>query len=199
MNRLRLLGASLLAMALTFSLVASAFAVSNKLRTEVGGAAQVFVFSSTSAQLRVSGDNNGVDYAAIYTTAKAPAGKQLIDVDMGFRIAAPEGQNGYVTGGAPRLTIPIDFDGDLLWDDFASIDWASCGGSVDASGRLTSSVLVSTTSATCAVNLNGGGTYANWDAFAAANPTYRVAKGQQAFIIADWGPTYVNLTEIDLN
>ena len=57
---------------------------------------------------------------------------------------------------------------------------------------------MSTTSSACGVNLNGGGSYANWDAFAAANPAYRIAKGQQAFIIADWGPTAVNLTGIDL-
>ena len=72
---------------------------------------------------------------------------------------------------------------------------------MDANGRLTASVLVSTTSSTCAVTRNSGvgGTYANWAAFATANPTFRVATGQLAFIIADWGPTYVNLTGIDLN
>jgi len=187
------------ALVASLAIAATVVAASNKLRTAVGGAGQAFVFSSTSAQLRLSGTGNGVDYAAIYTTAKSPAGKLLSEVDMGFNIAAPEGQNGYVQGGAPRLTIPIDFDGDLLWDDFASIDWNSCGGTVDGTGRLTSSVLVSTTSSTCGVSLNGGGSYANWDAFAAANPTYRIAKGQQAFIIADWGLTRVNLTQIDLN
>ena len=188
----------LIAGALVLSFASVASAVSHKLRVETGGAGQAFVFSSTSAQLRVSGSANGVDYAAIYTKSKAPAGKQLSKVDMGFRIAAPQGQTGYVQGGAPRLTIPIDFNGDGAWDDFASIDWASCGGTVDGTGKLTSSVLVSTTSSTCGVHLNGGGSYADWDAFAAANPTYRIAKGQQAFIIADWGPTAVNLTAIDL-
>ena len=191
----------LLALVASLAVVGAASAAPNRLRTEVFGTAQAVVFSSTSAGLVVSGNDNGVGYAAVYTNAKSPAGKLLIEIDMGFRIAAPEGQNGYVQGGAPRLTIPIDMDGDLLWDDFASLDWASCGGTVDATGLLTSSVLVSTTSSTCAVTLNSGagGTYANWDAFAAANPTYRIAKGQQAFIIADWGPTRVTLTGIDLN
>ena len=189
------------AILLVLSLAGAASAASNKLRTEVGGAGEATVVSSTSAQLRLSGAGNGTDYAAIYTTAKAPAGKLLSEIDMGFRIAASEGQTGFVQGGAPRLTIPIDFNGDGIWDDFASIDWASCGGTVDGNGQLTSSVLVSTTSATCGVYLNYGGAApaANWDAFAAAHPTYRVAKGQQAFIIADWGKTAVNLTGIDLN
>jgi len=191
--------AILLAVVASLLVATTALVLSDTRSTETGGAGQAFVFSSTSAQLRLTGTGNGTDYAAVYTTAKAPAGKLLIDVDMGFRIAAPEGQNGYVQGGAPRLTIPIDMNGDGAWDDFASIDWASCGGTVDGNGVLTASVLVSTTSTSCGVNLNGGGSYANWDSFAGANPTYRIAKGQQAFIIADWGRTAVNLTAIDLN
>lgn len=184
----------LLALVASLAVVGAASAAPNRLRTEVDGTAQAVVFSSTSAGLVVSGNDNGVGYAAVYTNAKSPAGKLLIEVDMGFIISA----GGTVAGGAPRLTIPIDFNGDGVYDVFASLDAASCGGTV-VNGLLTSSVLVSTTIATCGVNLNPGGSYANWDAFAAANPTYRIAKGQQAFIIADWGPTNVTLTGIDLN
>ena len=185
----------LLALVASLAFAGAVSAAPSKLRTEVGGPdATATVFSASSA--RITADVGS--YAAIYTTAKSPAGKKLIEIDMGFRITV-DGQSGTVSGGAPRLTIPVDFNGDGTWDDFASLDWASCGGTVDANSKLTSSVLVSTTSATCGVSLNAGGSYANWDAFAAANPTYRVAKGQQAFIIADWGPTVVNLTGIDLN
>lgn len=193
----RVIGASIVALALTLSLVATAVAAPNKLRIETGGDGAAYIFSSASARLTVGGPGSG--YAAVYTTAKGPAGKRLIDIDMGFVVAGGSGQTGNVTGGAPRLTIPIDMDGDGAWDDFASIDWASCGGSVDSNGVLTADVFVSTTNPDCGVNLNAGGSFANWDAFAAANPTYRVAKGQQAFIIADWGPTDVNLSSIDLN
>jgi hypothetical protein len=185
----------LLALAASLAFAGAVSAAPNKLRTEVGGTdATAAVYSTSSARITAAPGS----YAAIYTTAKAPAGKMPLKVDMGFLITV-DGQSGTVSGGAPRLTIPIDFNNDGTWDDFASLDWASCGGTVDADSKLTSSVLVSTTSATCGVNLNGGGSFANWDAFAAANPTYRIAKGQQAFIIADWGPTAVTLTGIDLN
>ena len=120
----------------------------------------------------------------------------------GCRIAGTSGQTGFVQGSAHPADMPIDFKGDGIWEDLG-VPWLglSCVGTVDGNGQLTSSVLVSTTSATCGVYLNYGGAApaANWDAFAAAHPTYRVAKGQQAFIIAYWRKNAVNLTGIDLN
>ncbi len=45
---------------------------------------------------------------------------------------------------------------------------------------------MSTDDPDCTVDVNLGGSYANWDAFAAAHPTWRVQPGGIPFIIADW-------------
>ena len=56
---------------------------------------------------------------------------------------------------------------------YAFIDAAGCG----------STGMVSTTDPNCAVTFNGV-TYANWDAFAAANPSYRIGN-VVPFVITD--------------
>jgi hypothetical protein len=99
------------------------------------------------------------------------SGKPLAAVDFGFDWA------GDPSGGAPRFSLPIDEDGDGKTEAYAFLDWASCGNA--ATGGT-----VSTQLATCAVDY-GATRYANWDAFAATNPTYTVAKATP-FIISDW-------------
>ncbi len=78
-------------------------------------------------------------------------------------------------GGSPRWSIPIDTGGKPGWDIFAFVDAANCGqgptgGTVDTS---------------CPVSDYNGGPYANWAAYAAAHPTYKIAQQQLTFIIAD--------------
>jgi hypothetical protein len=86
---------------------------------------------------------------------------------------------GDVTGGAPRFSIPINTDGGGgSVAGYAFIDAANCGG---LSGGTTT---VSTKAANCRVFFQTA-TYDNWTAFAAANPTYRIAQGHFPFIIAD--------------
>jgi hypothetical protein len=105
----------------------------------------------------------------------------LAEVDFSFV------STGDVTGGAPRFSIPIDdkaipgptdfFDGTDV--AYAFLDAANCGGVSDVE------TLVSTDAANCMVFLNSGGSWANWDAFAEANPTFRIAPGYIPFVIAD--------------
>jgi hypothetical protein len=64
---------------------------------------------------------------------------------------------------------------------YAFFDAAGCGGVV---GPGTSNVFVSTQNPACKVNF-ANRDYANWDAFADANPDYRTSPGWTPFIIAD--------------
>lgn len=90
---------------------------------------------------------------------------------------------GDVQGGAPRFSIPIDTDGNRdTVEGYAFLDAANCGGVVGDNPTGVKTV-VSTDREACLV-FYGPGTYANWDAFADANPSYRVAKAIP-FVIAD--------------
>jgi hypothetical protein len=88
-----------------------------------------------------------------------------------------------VGGGAPRFSIPIDENNDKQVDAYAFIDVNGCGSST-----------VSTESATCQVSYSSATTppetQPNWAAFAAAHPTWRLARKEGKdnavpFIIAD--------------
>ena len=74
--------------------------------------------------------------------------------------------------GRPAWSIPINTNASPQPEGYAFIDAAGCG----------STGTVSTTSASCHVNY--GADCANWVAFAAANPTYRIADAVP-FIITD--------------
>ncbi|HEV8489171.1 MAG TPA: hypothetical protein VGQ58_05235, partial [Candidatus Limnocylindrales bacterium] len=87
---------------------------------------------------------------------------------------------GDVAGGAPRLSIPIN-DGLGTADLFAFLDVANCASNT-----------VSTDSPTCPVFLNQVyGSFASWDAFVAAHPTFKIVSGGIPFVIADQAGTYV--------
>ena len=110
--------------------------------------------------------------AACTSKARGLTSKPLVAVDFSFT------STGTVTGGAPRFSLPIDTDGKPKTDNgYAFIDAANCGG---VSGVET---VVSTESASCPVFF-GSGSWANWDAFVAANPTYRIGHAIP-FVIAD--------------
>ena len=86
------------------------------------------------------------------------------------------GQSG---GGAPRFSLPISTDGTTI-AFYAFLDPVSCGAAPNATFTVSTSV------ATCVVNINIGGSYANWAAFVAANPTYEIAPGAiPPYIVAD--------------
>ncbi len=181
-----------LAALLTLAIAGSASAAPNDLRTELYGNGTVEILGAKSARLVAQPG----DAAIVYVIAKSPGGKLLRQIDLGFTAL----EDGQVSGGAPRLTIPLDTTGDGGWDVFVSIDTNACGG---GASPLAEDVWVSTENPDCLVYFNDSseGPYANWDALVDARPTYRVASkdSAQAFIIADWGPTDVTLTGIDLN
>lgn len=139
-------------------------------------------FTGTPASCAVDGETVTLDtstggYAgAYYSNGKSLGGSTLSSVDFTFQYNCDPSDDTTtcVGGGSPRWSIPIDTDGNGKTDAYAFLDAANCG----ATG------VVSTTLATCAVFLNTGGSWANWDAFAAANPTYRIGRSLP-FVITD--------------
>lgn len=105
-------------------------------------------------------------------------------------------------GGSPRLTFPLDQNGDGVWtqphDDYVSIDWNACG--LPAAGGTVDVI----NDANCKVATNGidgsSETYANWAAFIAANPTQRVATGEGyvPFIILDASTGNMTISNVEL-
>jgi hypothetical protein len=137
----------------------------------------VTVQSSTSAT--IVNDNAGTD-GGVYVQGKSLNGKLLGTVSFGFT------STGTVGGGAPRFSIPINDS-----SAYAFMDAANCGGT---SGQST---LVSTTNPSCKV-FYGSESYANWNAFAQAHPTYKIGS-KIPFIIADGNAGTFSLTGIDLH
>jgi hypothetical protein len=123
--------------------------------------------------------NGPGEYGGVFLNSKSQSAKPLSAVSFSFV------STGDVTGGAPRFSIPID-DGTTTLK-YAFLDVLGCGYSTGE---------VSTDLANCHVNFNSVD-YANWDTFAAANPTYRIAPGQIPFIIADEPGSYA-VNSIDL-
>ena len=155
-----------------------------------GGKLKCFSGSPATCELNPSTDGATLDttsggYAGVYfTNGKSMGGSALSDVDFSFEYRCQPSNVDTTTcvgGGAPRWSIPIDTGGDRKDADevYAFLDAANCG----------STGTVSTTASTCPVFVNangGGGSYANWDAFATANPTWTIA-GAYPFVIADVG------------
>ena len=132
--------------------------------------------------------NDAGEFGGVFLNSKSQGSKPLSKVVFQFT------SRGDIEGGAPRFSIGIDTDGNPQTSNgFAFLDAAGCGGVV---GPGTSVVLVSTQNPACAVNFNGTD-YANWDAFASANPTYKTNSGGTPFIIADQPGSY-NVTDIVL-
>jgi hypothetical protein len=118
--------------------------------------------------------NETGEFGGVFLNSRSESGKLISDVDFSFV------SNGDVAGGAPRLSIPIN-DGLGTADLFAFLDVANCG-----------STTVSTESENCPVFLNQVyGSFANWDAFVAAHPTFKIISGGIPFVIADQPGTYV--------
>ena len=121
------------------------------------------------------------EFGGVFQRGRGQGGDALDDVVFSFT------SSGDVAGGSPRFSIPIDTDdpGNAV-NAFAFIDAAGCGATV-GDNPTNIATLVSTTSTSCSVNFDGDD-FANWDAFAEANPDYTIALGQVPFIIADTVP-----------
>lgn len=156
-----------------------------KLQTFGTGTVTVTGADSATIVTTATGDpNNPFQYGGVFLHSKSQSAKPLNAVSLSFV------STGDVTGGAPRFSIPINTDGGGSVSGYAFIDAAGCGG---ASGETTT---VSTDLANCQVFFVVG--YANWDAFATANPTYRIAPGAIPFIIADGAAGTYLVSSIDL-
>ena len=184
MKRFRLPGA-LLVVAASFAIAATALANASLVAFGTG----TVTIDGNSATIELE----GAEYGGVYVHARALGKDAIGDVQASFV------STGDVAGGAPRLNVPIDNDGDRQWDYWAVIDAANCGGTSDGT------TVVSTENPDCAVFFLGSeapaATYANWDAYAAANPAHVVAsKGDNstAFIIADGTPGDYAIEAIDL-
>lgn len=122
------------------------------------------------------GDVDG-SHAGAYTNDSTLYGQKLADVRrLSFRYAgsAP-------TAGSPRLSVPLDKNGDGFFEQWAFIPARGCNdgaGLVDAFNDRT-----------CAIQLDGGATYENWAALVAALPAARIAPNQYVlglvFVVAD--------------
>lgn len=101
-------------------------------------------------------------------------------------------------GGSPRLTFPVDQNGDGAYDDYVSIEWHACG--LPASGGTVDLI----NDPNCQVHTNGidglAEFYANWAAYIAAKPTDRVATGEGyiPFIILDASEGNMTISNVQL-
>lgn len=123
--------------------------------------------------------NGAGEYGGVYIHSRGHSAKPLNAVHFSFD------STGDSAGGAPRFSIPID-DGTTVLK-YAFIGVLNCGYSTGA---------VSTDLPNCMVNFNSVD-YANWDAFASSNPSFRIAPGKIPFIIADQPGSYA-VSNIDL-
>jgi hypothetical protein len=166
-----------LALALTCALLGIAASVvtaappkAQALNCFVGGGGTCTVSDNNTATLDVPGGG----YAGVYVNGKSYSGKPLAAVDFSFQYW------GDVSGGSPRLSIPIDDGSGTL--KYAFIDAAGCGYVTDVAPNTMHEV--GTNVSQCKVTYDGT-TYANWDAFADAHRDYRIATGTYAFVVAD--------------
>ena len=181
-------------LAFLVALVAAALSITS-LATAAGGKLRCFADPAATCTLNSDGSATitGADMGAgVYlTNGKSTGGFALASVDYSFTYscAGPSDTTSCVGGGAPRWSIPINTGGDPkdAQQVYAFLDANGCGDNGS----------VSTTDTNCSVTLNTGGSWANWDAFAAANPTYTIASALP-FVIADV-PTGGPITVSDVN
>lgn len=142
-------------------------------------------FDGLVAQLDTTVILNGGSYAGVYIQNSNLDGKFIGDVaNLSFNYEATG--TTVATGGSPRLTLPIDYDGNGATDSYVSIDTLGCNDGDPNVGTL--DVI---NDPTCTVSLNdGSGSWANWAAFVAAHPEYQVTSGGISFIIADQPGTW---------
>ena len=137
----------------------------------------------------IDGDSNpNNNYAGVYYAESSLSGQDLEDVSASFSYAAGPGTT--ATGGAPRLSIPIDEDGDGTTEFYAFVDTLGCNNGSPNVGTL------SLSDPTCTVAYGGGGSWVSWAAFAAANPTWTVSD-DLPFVIVDQ-PGIWTITNVEL-
>jgi hypothetical protein len=128
----------------------------------------------TSATLNTTdGDPDG-SYAGVYYAESNLSGDSVTTVTgLSFTYSCTSAAT-CVTGGSPRMSIPIDTDGDGDTESYAFIDANNCGQAGATSGTVNQN---------CPVFF-GGTLYTSWATFAAANSGARIAD-DFLFVIAD--------------
>jgi hypothetical protein len=127
------------------------------------------------------------NYAGVYIQNTNLDGKLLADVNkLAFTY---DGET--AVGGSPRISIPIDENGDGNWDGFAYIDTLGCN-----DGDANTGTLDAINDSTCTI-WYGAESYDNWAEFASENPTYTIATDALAFIIVDQ-PGEFTITNVQL-
>jgi hypothetical protein len=131
-------------------------------------------------------DNPYDQYSGVYVKKSSLAGKGIGRIRLlGFSYT------GTPTAGSPRISLPVDTDGDGAGDGYAFISATYCN---DGAGNVDA-----VADSTCTVYF-GNDSYANLAALAAAHPAYRVAADHVPFVIADdpgtWTVSNVKLGQI---
>ncbi|MEO5589671.1 MAG: hypothetical protein ABIS03_08805 [Gemmatimonadaceae bacterium] len=160
-----------------------------------GNKLQCFAEDGASCSLIQNGaslNTTSGGYAGVYIGNSNLNGRLLSEINKFSFTYSGTG----VTGGSPRITFPIDIDGDGVtvydgYDDYVTIDALGCG-----NGTATSGTVDPINNSSCMVSLNGGPTYANWAAFLAAYPNARVASNLP-FVIVDQ-PGQFTITNVQL-
>jgi hypothetical protein len=180
-------------LAFLVALVAAALSITS-FATAAGGKLKCFADSPATCTLNSDGgatiDATAGGDAGVYLTngnssnGTVPGGTPLSRSDFSFTYFC--GNTLDITsctgGGAPRWSIPISTDANSkTTEGYAFLDGANCmnAGTPVVGNALT----VSTTLSTCPVFF-GADSYVNWDAFAAANPSYTIS-GDLPFVISD--------------
>jgi hypothetical protein len=129
----------------------------------------------TSATLNTTVAGPNGSYAGVYYASSNVTGDQIGTVTgLSFTYTCPAAAT-CVTGGSPRISVPIDTNNNGSTESYAFIDANNCGQAGGTGGTVTQS---------CPVFF-GGTLYANWTAFATANPAFKVATDTVPFVIAD--------------
>jgi hypothetical protein len=125
------------------------------------------------ATLNNSGGDPDGEYSGVYLQNSNLDGKKLQTVNkLAFNYT------GTPTNGSPRISLPLDTNGDGATDVYAFISAYWCN---DGAGHLNA-----LTDPTCMIFVgNQIAGVANWDAFVAAYPTATVGADALPFIIAD--------------
>src|SRR5688572_10854231 len=125
----------------------------------------------TSATLNTAGGG----YAGVYYATSGISGDSVATVTgLSFTYTCTSTTN-CVTGGSPRMSIPIDANADGDTESYAFIDANNCGMTALTTGTVTQA---------CPVFF-GSTLYANWAAFVAANSGALIATDALPFVIAD--------------
>jgi hypothetical protein len=175
MRKLWLVLAAMAALALPAAVSA---ANGNKLLTFTcdtpGGTATVV--DATTARLHVG--TLGVDCAGVYIVNTNLDGRKLSALgQVSFAV------KGYVGAGSPRISLPLDLNGDGTTDAWAYLSAFYCEGS---SAAATGFFVADFTSSSCLIYTSlGGAPFAGLDGLAAAFPGAQVATDNLSFVILD--------------